>query len=120
VPRLPILDARVRHDGTSRSLGLAHGDHIIAYSRPLLARGGEDAGDCTWAQATGPSRAANTADVSMTKTTWLGNLASVAVAAMFRPASAQQVSEAITQSGNFNLLAWLHENAVATVRAIMS
>jgi hypothetical protein len=56
----------------------------------------------------------------MTKTTWLGNLASVAVAAMFRPASAQQVSEAITQSGNFNLLAWLHENAVATVRAIMS
>jgi hypothetical protein len=32
---------------------------------------------------------------------------------------AQQVSEAITQSGNFSQLAWLHENAVATVRAIM-
>ena len=37
----------------------------------------------------------------------------------FVPPSAQQVSEAITQSGNFDLLAWLHENAVATVRAIM-
>ena len=48
--------------------------------------GGEDAGDGAWAQATDPSWAAYTADVSMTKATWLGNLASVAVAAMFRPA----------------------------------
>jgi hypothetical protein len=42
-----------------RGLGLAYSDHVIAYSRPLLAkprraRGGEDAGDCTWAQGNRP------------------------------------------------------------------